>query len=341
MLEARFEKRLVGFTLKVELEAGNETLALLGASGAGKTMALRCLAGLMRPDSGRIAVDGRVWFDSERRIDVRPQERGAGLLFQSYALFPNMTVRQNLLCGLRHGTPRAQREREAARLLECFCLQGLRDRLPGQLSGGQQQRVALARCLAGKPALLLLDEPFAALDEHLRWRLMQQLGDTLGAFPGTALYVTHDRSETRALCQRVCVMRAGRMQPSVPTEAWYHAPATVNAAQLAGFENVLEARPCEAGLARLAGTGAAWPCDRAGVVAVAFRAADASLQAAQKDLAIRCRMLASTALETVLAPEGGEGVLLRGPAQSAFAPGNTAWLCVPPTKVVWLQREES
>ena len=126
-----------------------------------------------------------------------------GLLFQNYALFPNMTVRQNLLCGLRRDTPRDNREAEVRRMLERFCLMGLENRMPDQLSGGQQQRVALARCLARKPRLLLLDEPFAALDTHLRWRLEQELMDTLAGFEGTTVYVTHDREETRRLCQRV------------------------------------------------------------------------------------------------------------------------------------------
>ena len=240
MLEARIEKRFAGFTLRAEIQAGNETLALLGASGAGTSMTLRCLAGVVRPDRGFIRVDGRTWFDSERHIDIRPQERGVGLLFQNYALFPNMTVRQNLLCGLRHSTPKGERKAEVDRLLDTFCLHGLGDRLPAQLSGGQQQRVALARCMARKPSLLLLDEPFAALDTHLRWRLMQDMKDTLTAFAGTTLYVTHDREETLTLCDRVCVVHEGRVRPAVPVRAWYRAPQTRSAANLAGFENVLD-----------------------------------------------------------------------------------------------------
>ena len=184
MLEMRIEKRFSGFHLQMSLTAGHETMAILGASGAGKTMTLQCLAGVVKPDRGYIALDGKVWFDSDKRIFVPPQERGVGLLFQNYALFPNMTVRQNLLCGLRRETPRPLREAETRLLMERFCLTGLGDRLPSQLSGGQQQRVALARCLARKPKLLLLDEPFAALDTHLRWQLEQELMLTLETFEG-------------------------------------------------------------------------------------------------------------------------------------------------------------
>lgn len=340
MLEVSIEKRYAGFTLRAEIRAGNETLALLGASGAGKTMTLKCIAGVVKPDKGYIRVDGQTWFDSARHIDVRPQERGVGLLFQSYALFPNMTVRQNLLCGLRHNTPKSGRAAEVERLISAFCLQGLENRLPAQLSGGQQQRVALARCLARKPGLLLLDEPFAALDTHLRWRLMQELRDTLTAFTGTALYVTHDREETLALCDRVCVMRCGRSQPVVPVHDWYRTPATKSAAHLAGFENVLDATVSGAGEAAILGLDAVWPCPANGAVAVAFRAQDAYLSPSQRDLAIRCRILRVSEQETVLAPLTDAGVLLRAPTGGVADANGETWLCVPPERVAWLMGEK-
>ena len=340
MLHVQIEKKYAGFTLRADIDAADETIALLGASGAGKTMTLKCIAGVVKPDSGCIVVDGQTWFDSERHINIRPQERGAGLMFQSYALFPNMTVRQNLLCGLRHDTPRPAREAEVRRLIDQFCLGGLEARLPSQLSGGQQQRVALARCLARKPRLLLLDEPFAALDTHLRWRLMQELRDTLAAFAGTALYVTHDREETLTLCHSVCMMRAGRTQPAVDVHAWYHTPRTQSAAHLAGFENVAEVSPPMQGMAAVPGLGTAWPCQAPSPAALAFRAADAYLADAQRDLAVRCRIIRITEHETVLAPLSDTGMLLRAPAGGHFAPGDMAWLCVPPEKVVWLMREE-
>ena len=340
MLEVRLKKQYAGFMLNVRFQARDEVMALLGASGAGKTMTLKCIAGLVKPDAGYIALDGRVLFDSERHIDIAPQERDVGLLFQNYALFPNMTVRQNLLCGLMHVTARAERNHEVERLLTMFCLQGLADRLPSQLSGGQQQRVALARCLARKPKLLLLDEPFAALDSHLRWQLEQQLLDTLAAFEGTTLYVTHDREETRRLCQRVCVMRGGTALPVMDMHRWYHTPDTRSAALLAGFENVGTARWVTSGYADIPQWGTTWPCAKADVTGVAFRAENACLSAIQKDLAIRCRILRSSEQETICAPLGQMNTLLRALPDSRFAAGDEVWLCVRPENAIWLGREE-
>ncbi len=338
MLEVRLEKRHAGFTLKVDFYAGNEVLALLGASGAGKTMTLQCIAGIARPDRGRIVLDGRVLFDSELRIDIPPQERDVGLLFQNYALFPNMTVRQNLQCGLVHAVPRKARAAEVDQLLRSFCLTGLGDHYPHQLSGGQQQRVALARCLARKPRLLLLDEPFAALDSHLRWQLEQELVDTLADFGGTTLYVTHDREETRRLCHRVCVMRKGSSMPVVGVWDWYHKPATQSAALLAGFENVAEAIPSN-GVAYIPQWGAHWPCPRNAVVGVAFRAEQARLSPVQEDLSIACRILRTSEQETICVPAGGVDALLRIQPDARFAPGDAVWCCIPADSAVWLEQE--
>jgi molybdate transport system ATP-binding protein len=339
VLEAHIEKRLGAFHLRADLVAGNETLALLGASGAGKTMTLQCLAGLMKPDNGRIVVDGVVWYDSEKRIFVPPQERGVGLLFQNYALFPNMTVRQNLLCGLRRETPRRDREAAARRLIERFHLAGLENQLPGQLSGGQQQRAALARCLARKPKLLLLDEPFAALDSHLRWQLEQELSVMLAGFDGTALYVTHDRDETHRLCQKVCVMHAGRTQAVTDVGQWFHRPGTRSAALLAGYENVADVTVAN-GTATIADWGLRMPCGESDAVAAAFRAEDASFSPTQKDLGIYCRIVRSTEQETIALPVENPSCFLRIGANSVLQVGDTAWLCVDPTRIVWLGREE-
>ena len=167
-LEVNIEKKLDGFTLRAAFSAGNTPTALLGASGCGKSMTLRCIAGIVKPDKGRIVLDGRVLFDSEQHIDLPPQQRGAGLLFQNYALFPNMTVEQNILCGLKAEKDRAARQARCAELLRAMRLEPLAKRYPAQLSGGQQQRTALARILAGRPRILMLDEPFSALDSYLR-----------------------------------------------------------------------------------------------------------------------------------------------------------------------------
>ncbi len=340
MLEAHIEKRLGAFHLNVELSAGNETLALLGASGAGKTMTLKCLAGVERPDRGRIVVDGQTWFDSEKHVYVPPQERGVGLLFQDYALFPNMTVKQNLLCGLRRETPRSEREAEAEKLLERFYLAGLENLLPSQLSGGQQQRAALARCLARKPKLLLLDEPFAALDTHLRWQLEQELSATLAVFDGTTLYVTHDRDETRRLCGRVCVVSAGRSQTAVDAGNWYHNPVTRSAALLAGFENVADATLVDYSFAEIADWGLRLPCANRAVAAAAFRAEDARLLDTQEGFSVPCRIFRATEQETIVTPVERPSCFIRTGARVELAAGDEVWLSVPEEKIVWLGREE-
>ncbi|MDD3213803.1 MAG: ATP-binding cassette domain-containing protein [Eubacteriales bacterium] len=340
MLEASIEKRFTGFCLKANLSAGNETLALLGASGAGKTMTLKCLAGVEKPDRGRIVVDGQVWFDSDQHIFVPPQERGVGLLFQNYALFPNMTVKQNLFCGLRHETPKKQWDEEANMLMEQFRITGLEDRLPSQLSGGQQQRVALARCLARKPKLLLLDEPFAALDSHLRWQLEQELAATLSTFDGTVLYVTHNREETRRLCDRVCVMRKGSARKAVAVGEWFHNPETGSAAKLAGFENVVDVTVSANGVADIADWDMVVPCDHLSAVAAAFRAEDVHFADRQEEIAVYCRIVRSTDQETIAAPLERPDCLIRAKADEKLAEGDVKWLCVPQQKIIWLSPEE-
>ena len=174
-LTVQIQKRYGNFRLDVDFTAeSGQSLALLGASGCGKSTALKCIAGVDRPDRGRVELDGRVLFDSEAGIDLPPQKRRAGLLFQSCALFPNMTVERNIaVCLGRLERPR-RRER-TAELLALLRLEGQAGLYPRQLSGGQRQRAALARCLAAEPRALLLDEPFSALDSFLKWRLEQEL----------------------------------------------------------------------------------------------------------------------------------------------------------------------
>ena len=179
-----------------ETDSGAVT-GLLGASGCGKSVTLRCIAGIETPDEGHIELDGEVLFDSAARINLSPQKRRVGYLFQNYALFPNMTVEQNIAAGVRD---RAGRKETAARLMRAFYLEGHEHKYPRQLSGGQQQRVALARILANKPRALLLDEPFSALDSYLKWQVELELLDLLGRFEGPVLFVTHSRDEVRRLC---------------------------------------------------------------------------------------------------------------------------------------------
>ena len=212
-LEVNVTKRFDGFTLHAAFTAGDTATALLGASGCGKSMTLRCIAGIVRPDEGRIVLDGRVLFDSAQGIDLPPQQRNVGLLFQNYALFPNMTVEQNILCALKKEKDPAARRAACAEALRAMRLEELAKRLPGALSGGQQQRAALARILAAKPRILMLDEPFSALDSYLREEVEGEVGSLLAGFAGTALLVTHNRDEAYRLCREMIVMDSGRGAP--------------------------------------------------------------------------------------------------------------------------------
>ena len=234
-LTVDIEKKLNGFTLRTAFEAGNGTLALLGASGCGKSMTLRCIAGIEKPDRGRIVLDGETLFDSARRINLSPQQRRVGMMFQHYALFPQMTVLQNVRCGARRGP---DRDRAAADMLAAFGLSGLADRLPGQLSGGQQQRVALARMLAGAPRILMLDEPFSALDAHLRFRMEQEVRGVIRDFGKTLLLVSHDRDEVFRMADTVAIMRDGQIERIGPRRDVFHDPGTRAACVLTGCKNV-------------------------------------------------------------------------------------------------------
>ena len=211
------EKKLGSFTLRSRFETAGGTMALLGASGCGKSVTLKCIAGIMTPDRGRIVLDGETLFDSEKRVDLTPQQRRVGYLFQQYALFPNMSVMQNIQCGIRTGS-RAEKQRQAAEQLRRFHLEGLERKYPAQLSGGQQQRAALARSLCSEPRVILLDEPFSALDSFLKWNLELELKDLLADFGGPILWVSHDLGECRRNCQTVCVMENG-VSAAVPDGA--------------------------------------------------------------------------------------------------------------------------
>lgn len=189
------QKKLPGFTLDVSFSSNQLPLGLLGGSGAGKSFILRCIAGLETPDEGCIILNGRVLFDSRRGINVPIRDRRVGFLFQNYALFPHLTVAQNIAFGLpKTLSPRAIRQRVEKQLL-AVQLHGLGDRYPQELSGGQQQRVALARALASEPDILLLDEPFSALDTYLRDQLEKLLRLSLTHFPGATLFVSHNLEE--------------------------------------------------------------------------------------------------------------------------------------------------
>ena len=212
----------------------------MGPSGSGKSLALMAIAGVMTPDEGRITLDGRVLYDSARRVSLPPQAREVGLMFQHYALFPTMTAAENIACGLRAKKPRDVNERVQA-LIEKLHLEGLEGHYPAQLSGGQQQRVALARIMASQPRLILLDEPFSALDSHLRWQMEREVAEALEGFDGISLMVTHDFSEAFRLCENVSVLDVGMVRASGEKWTLYGNPKTVAAARMTGCRNITHA----------------------------------------------------------------------------------------------------
>jgi ABC-type sulfate/molybdate transport systems ATPase subunit len=244
-LEVEIEKQLPGFTLSTAFTAGGEPLGVLGGSGAGKTMTLRCVAGLETPTRGRIVLDGRVLFDSARGIDLRSRERRIGLLFQNYALFPHLTVAENVAFGLQQ-TPRAARAARVAEELARMQLAELASRYPHELSGGQQQRVALARALVIDPAALLLDEPFSALDTHLRSQLERQLLETLGGYRGVTLYVTHNIEEAYRIASNLLILSEGRVMACGPKQEILRWPPNSTTARLTGCKNISRARSISA-----------------------------------------------------------------------------------------------
>ncbi|NPD31649.1 ATP-binding cassette domain-containing protein [Eggerthellaceae bacterium zg-1084] len=235
-------KRLESFDLRVSFEAGDETVALLGESGCGKSMTLRCIAGIETPDAGRIVVNGVTYFDAERGIDLSPQKRKTALLFQSYELFPHMTVADNIAAGLVGESAEVRRAR-VGRELERFGLAELSGRYPLQLSGGQQQRVALARMLAAEPPVLMLDEPFSALDAHLKAGLEQSLSVLFREFSGTVLYVSHDIDEAVRLSDRIAVVERGRVRDFCPAAQLIDRPRSVAALKLSGCKNIFAVEP--------------------------------------------------------------------------------------------------
>ena len=241
-LSVDLEKRLGSFHLRVQFQAEDEITALLGASGCGKSMTLKCIAGIVPPDRGRIVLNDRVLFDSEKGINLPPQQRKLGYLFQNYALFPNMTVEKNILCGIRSGS-KAEKAAALADAVRRFRLEGLEHHYPAQLSGGQQQRVALARILCTRPEAILLDEPFSALDSFLKWKLELELSDLLADFHGPILWVSHDRGEVFRNCKKVCVMEQGQSQGMFTLRQLFHEPETEAAARLSGCKNIVEAVP--------------------------------------------------------------------------------------------------
>ena len=234
------EKDYGGFHLCSRFETNGGITGLLGASGCGKSQTLRCIAGVQTPDKGRIVLDGVTLYDSERHINLTPQQRGVGYLFQSYALFPNMTVRANILTGLRREKDAAKKQAAFEHAIHLLKLEGLEDRRPAQLSGGQAQRVALARMLVSRPKALLLDEPLGALDLKLRKEMQLELKRLQREMNITFIYVTHDQEEALTMSDTVVVMNGGKVQQIGTPEDIYNEPKNAFVADFIGDSNIVD-----------------------------------------------------------------------------------------------------
>ena len=331
-LELDIAVGLRSFELSLGLSIGAETVALVGPSGAGKTTVLRMIAGLRRPDRGRIALGERAWFDADRKVDLPPERRSVGLLFQEYALFPHMTVRANVAFG---GASDA-RVRE---LLDRVRIAHLADERPGGLSGGERQRVAVARALARDPRVLLLDEPLSALDAHTRAVVRGELQDVLAALALPTLLVTHDFRDAAALADRIGVILDGRLRQEGTAAQLVAHPADAFVASFTGG-NLLPGR---------GDGGVEVALDSGGVVRAAEQASGrVGVAVYPWEVGIALQPPADGLNGLVgavhaLAPEGnrvrlriGEVVVER-PAEEierlGLEPGTTAWATFPPEAV--------
>lgn len=236
-LYCKIYKKYPTFTLDMDFSAENETVALTGASGSGKSLTLKCIAGIEKPDKGKIVLNGVTLFDSEKHINLSPQKRQVGYLFQDYALFPNMTVKQNIKTGL----PK-QRKGEISNIISAFRLTGLENHYPHQLSGGQKQRCAIARMMAARPRIIMLDEPFSALDSYLKWELEREITDALQSFDNTVLFVSHDRDEVYRICDKALVISDGKNEEMRTKHELFEHPLTYADALLTGCKNLAPAK---------------------------------------------------------------------------------------------------
>ncbi len=240
-LEVDIEKQLADFTLSVKLHAPDGPLAILGASGAGKTMLLRCIAGLETPDHGRIVLNGRTLFDSVGNVNLPARERSIGVLFQNYALFPHRTVAQNIAFGL-NTLDAAESGLRVSQLAARTNVASLLNRSARELSGGEQQRVALARALAIDPKALLLDEPLSAMDTHLRSQVETLLEETFQSHARPALVVTHNIEEAYRISQELLVLSRGSIVAHGPKHEVWRRPANTEVARLTGCKNISRAQ---------------------------------------------------------------------------------------------------
>ena len=237
MLELNIKKKLNNFTLEIECKLESNRIGILGGSGAGKSMILKMLAGIEKPDKGYIKLDDRLLFDSEKKIDIKPKDRHIGYCFQNYALFPNLTVYENIVIGLSKSE-----KADADKFLEKFELTKIKDSKPNKISGGQAARVAMARILIRKPKVLLFDEAFSALDIYLRDHIQEEIAQILEDFEGSAIFVSHSRDEVYRLCDSMMVIDSGKISNLGNTKEIFKFPKTKTAAILTGCKNISDIR---------------------------------------------------------------------------------------------------
>ena len=262
-------KKLGDFSLAISFETDAKRVGILGPSGCGKSMTLKSIAGIERPDAGYISIDDKVLFDSSRKINLKPQKRRVGYMFQNYALFPTMTVTQNIAAG-RGITSERVRE-----MIDRFRLKGLEDHYPSELSGGQQQRVALARIMAYRPDLILLDEPFSALDDNLKERLQHEMIAMLSDYDGQVILVSHSRDEIYRFSEELLTMQDGHVLAGGKTAELFADPGTVSVARMTGCKNFSGAERLDAHRIRLTDWGITLQLEREipeGIDAVGYRA---------------------------------------------------------------------
>lgn len=241
MLYIDIKKHLKNFTLDITLETTNTRVGILGKSGSGKSMMLKAIAGIIKPDEGIIVLNNKVLFNSKKNINLPSRERSIGYLFQNYALFPHMTVKENIVSGMLKN-PKDEKQRVCRDMIKRLCLEGLENRYPKELSGGQQQRVAIARMLATKPNILMFDEPFSALDYHLRDYMQENLLEILGKETMTSLLVSHDIDEAYRLSSEIIIVDNGQIKRQDKKEEVFKNPKNFATAKITGCKNISRVR---------------------------------------------------------------------------------------------------
>lgn len=243
-ISVQIKKKLNNFQLDISFCSKSRRIGILGASGCGKSMTLKSIAGIETPDEGCIKVEERILFDHTAKVNIKPQKRNVGYLFQNYALFPTMTVEKNIAAGLKGN--KQENVVRVSEMIEKFRLKGLEKRLPGELSGGQQQRVALARIMAYEPDVILLDEPFSALDMYLKDTLQQELMQMLEDYRGTVILVSHNRDEVYRFSEELLIIDQGKIVAAGKTKEIFENPRHREAARLTGCKNFSSAQRVDA-----------------------------------------------------------------------------------------------